>query len=113
VINLEYLKDYHQTPERFAERDVPPPEPIESGEDGTLEYEVDHIKDHRHTKRQGLQYLVSWLNYPAEEDSWEPAANLQGAQDAVQEYWKKEEERKKLAGRVHPRVSRSRGLTRA
>ncbi|GHJ83754.1 hypothetical protein NliqN6_0156 [Naganishia liquefaciens] len=64
---------------------------IPTGED--LEYEVDHIKDHRKSKQHGMQYLVSWLNYPPEEDSWEPAENLTGAQDAIREYWKKEEGR--------------------
>jgi hypothetical protein len=91
VINLEYLKDYHPTPDRFSARDVPPPEPIESAAGAEPEYEVDHIKDHRTTKKQGLQYLVSWLNYPPEEDSWEPADNLAGsAQEAIDEYWRKE-----------------------
>jgi hypothetical protein len=104
VVNLEYLKDYHPTPVRFAAREVPPPAPIEGGE-GEPEYEVDHIKDHRRTKRNGVQYLVSWLNYPPEEDSWEPAENLTGAQEAIDDYWKRENQRQKAAS---SRVSRSR-----
>lgn len=105
VVNLEYLKDHHTSPERFAARDVPPPAPIEGGVGNAPEYEVDHIKDHRSTKKNGMQYLVSWLNYPPEEDSWEPAENLEGAQEAIDDYWKKENARQKAST---SRVSRSR-----
>jgi hypothetical protein len=59
-----------------------------------LEYEVDHIKDHRTSKKHGMQYLVSWLNYPPEEDSWELAEYLKGAQEAIDQYWKSESARK-------------------
>jgi hypothetical protein len=45
-----------------------------------------YIKDHRKSKKHGLQYLVSQLNYSPVEDSWEPAANLRGAQEAIDEY---------------------------
>lgn len=83
---------------------MPPPAPIESGT-GEPEYEVDHIKDHRRTKRNGVQYLMSWLSYPPEEDSWEPAENLTGAQEAIDDYWKKENQPQKAST---SRVSRSR-----
>jgi hypothetical protein len=114
VINLEYLKDYHPTPERFSSRDTPPPEPIESADGAEPEYEVDHIKDHRTTKKKGLQYLVSWLNYPPEEDSWEPADNLkEGAQEAIDEYWKKESASNRTSSLpvTHNRSSRRKNST--
>ena len=33
-----------------------------------------------------LQYLVHWQGYDVSEDSWEPAINLEHAQEIVQEY---------------------------
>jgi hypothetical protein len=91
VINLEYLKDFHKNPERFSSRTVPPPEPIVSDLHDEPEYEVESIKDHRYTKQGNTEYLVSWLGYPPWEDSWQPAENLEGAQDAVADYWKRHE----------------------
>jgi hypothetical protein len=94
VINLEYLKDYHESPERFSSRVIPPPEPIVSTADDEPEYEIEEIKDHRYNRQSGeLEYLVSWLGYPPWEDSWQPAENLEGAQDAVDDYWRQHEKR--------------------
>ena len=33
-----------------------------------------------------MQYLVHWQGYDVSEDSWEPAINLEHAQEVVQEY---------------------------
>jgi transposase InsO family protein len=90
VINLEYLKEYHETPERFSSRITPPPDPIEDVESGELEYEVETVKDHRTTKRRGLEFLVSWVGYNSESDTWEPESNLSGAKQAIEEYWNRE-----------------------
>lgn len=90
VINLEYLKEYHESPERFSSRIVPPPEPIQDSGTGELKYEVDSIKDHRITKRKGLEFLVSWVGYNSESDSWEPEAHLSGSSEAVKDYWARE-----------------------
>jgi transposase InsO family protein len=107
VINLEYLKDFHESPERFASRDVPPPEPIISTADNEPEYEVDHIKDHRYTKTGQLEFLVSWLGYPPWEDSWQPADNLEGAQEAVADYWSKHSSQEgQLRGHTSARTGR-------
>jgi len=32
-------------------------------------------------------YLVSWLGYGSEHDSWEPEETLQGTPVAIEEYW--------------------------
>jgi hypothetical protein len=104
VINLEYLKDFHESPERFAYRDIQAPEPIISTADDEPEYEVDHINDHRYTHTGQLEYLVSWLGYPPWEDSWQPAENLEGAQEAVADYWSKHPSQEgKLRGRTSAR----------
>jgi hypothetical protein len=87
VIKSEYLKEYHESPERFSSRIVPPPEPVQDSGSGELEYEVERIKYHRIRRRKGLEFLVSWVGCKSESDSWEPEAHLSGSSDAVKEYW--------------------------
>jgi hypothetical protein len=50
----------------FPNRKLPCPPPVI---EGTEEYEVEYIKDHRDTRR-GRQYLVHWLGYPDTDDEW-------------------------------------------
>ena len=38
-------------------------------------YEVEDIVNHRHKKGK-VEYLIRWKNYNAEDDTWEPEANL-------------------------------------
>jgi chromobox protein 1 len=57
---------------------------------GEIEYEVESVKDHRVTKRRGLEFLVSWVGYNSESDSWEPEINLTGAKQLLEQYWAKE-----------------------
>ncbi|KAF9048029.1 hypothetical protein BDZ89DRAFT_1057990 [Hymenopellis radicata] len=40
------------------------------------DYIVDCIKDHRQAADGSYEFLVSWEDYPAEMDTWEPAGNL-------------------------------------
>jgi hypothetical protein len=67
--------------------------------DGELEYEVERILDHRtvnvrKVKKQkntpcntGDQYLVKWLGYGHEHNSWEPSSSLRNTQKLVDAYW--------------------------
>jgi len=34
----------------------------------------------------GLSYLVHWKGFPASENTWEPAAGLEGSQELVEEF---------------------------
>ena len=61
----------------------PPPEPVTI--EGEEEYEVDHIRDSKMFGRT-LKYLVRWTGYGEGEDTWEPAKNLEHAQEKVQEF---------------------------
>ena len=61
----------------------PPPEPVTI--EGEEEYEVDHIRDSKMFGRT-LKYLVRWMGYGEGEDTWEPAKNLEHAQEKVQEF---------------------------
>ena len=60
-----------------------PPPPIVV--DDNLEYHVDYITDFK--KQRGKPfYKVHWQGYSSYEDSWEPLANLEHAQEAIKEY---------------------------
>lgn len=56
-------------------------------EDGASEYEVEKILDHK--KIRGVQhYLVKWLGYSNEENTWEPANGLDNCHEVIDEYWR-------------------------
>ena len=66
----------------------PPPSLLIEGE---VEFEVDRILDHRDRplrKGQAHQYLVKWLGYGPEHNTWEPEQNLQNCQQSLRMYWK-------------------------
>ena len=61
-----------------------PPPPVEL--DGELEYEVEKLLDkriRRRGRRDVVEYLIKWLNYPHEHDSWEPVTNLTHCDDLL------------------------------
>eukprot|EP00882_Tetradesmus_deserticola_P000856 GHRQ01000930.1.p1 GENE.GHRQ01000930.1~~GHRQ01000930.1.p1 ORF type:complete len:1344 (+),score=98.92 GHRQ01000930.1:408-4034(+) len=62
---------------------VPPPTMI----DGELEYEVEVIVSHRFVGHGKLQFLVKWLSYGVEHNTWEPEANCANCPEKVSEYW--------------------------
>ena len=47
---------------------------------------VDKILCHRR-RTGGLEYLVRWMNFAPEHDFWEPANNLEDAQESIDRYW--------------------------
>ena len=58
----------------------PPPVSVDNQE----EYEVEEILDTRYsTRRKKQEYLVKWLGYPHEDNTWEPAENLTNAQKSI------------------------------
>ena len=84
VFHVSLLKPY-----RTDGRVQPPPLPFEL-EDGSEWYQVERICMHRERKvgkrKQGRRsYLVKWLGYGDEHNSWEPESNLTRA--CLQEYW--------------------------
>ncbi|ESK81243.1 hypothetical protein Moror_14422 [Moniliophthora roreri MCA 2997] len=65
---------------------APPPEVVEV--EGEEEHLVEEILDSR-VYRKKLQYLVRWEEYGEEEDSWEPAENIEHAKAKVKSFHKK------------------------
>jgi hypothetical protein len=82
VIKLELAK-----PDPITGQQLPPP-PEPEVIDGEVEYTVDQVLDSRVFRRK-LQYKVRWKDYGSESDSWEPAENLEHAQQAVAEFHQK------------------------
>jgi hypothetical protein len=89
VFHTSLLKEY--IPSRMAK---PPPVPIEV--DGELEYEVSRILTHREkkcrsSKSGGMnikkEYLIEWLGYGAEHNTWEQEGNLTNCSEILKEYW--------------------------
>ena len=83
VFHVSKLKPY-----KASGRVQPPPVPIEI--EGELEYEVERILDKWVTKRRhksdAVEYLVKWLGYGHEHNSWEPAKSLANTQKLVQTF---------------------------
>jgi len=79
----------------------PPPSLIE----GQEEFEVHMMLDHRDrlvsTKGHKREFLVRWLGYGPEHDTWEPEENLQNCQESLGRYWKSLEQRQS----AHEKVS--------
>jgi hypothetical protein len=83
VFHVQLLKPY-----RTDGQVKPPPPPIEI--DDSLEYEVERVLEHREVKR-GKQirkeYLIKWLGYHYEHNTWEPEKHLAGCKDILTQYW--------------------------
>ena len=88
VFHVSKLKSYQPNNVDFPSRvqdDRPPPEII----DGEPEYEVDRViakRIRRIDRRNQVEYLVLWRNYPESEATWEPLDNLSNAPDAIEDY---------------------------
>jgi hypothetical protein len=66
----------------------PPPPPVLLND--TLAYEVEKILLHRSVKRGSKsvkEYLVKWVGYGPENNTWEPEQNCMYAPDRLQDYW--------------------------
>ena len=51
----------------------------------TPEWEVEEVIQHRWVRGK-IQYLVKWMNYPPESNSWEPKVNLKNCKDLINNY---------------------------
>src|SRR6202045_1739673 len=95
VFNELLLTPY--LPPSFPSQNPPPPPPA-TIEDNHLEYEVEVILDVKKVGR-GVKYLVKWLGYPVEENTWEPQQNLTNVALLLQDFFLQYPDKAKLAGR--------------
>ena len=71
---------------RSSHDPLPPPPPPLVGRDGEERWIVEALVGHRQTNRT-RQYLVHWLGFPKEFDSWEPRhVLLEDVPDLVEDY---------------------------
>src|SRR5229473_889303 len=82
VFHASLLLPYQENAVHGPNFSQPPPDLIQ----GTEEYEVEHLINHRcHGKSQTLQYFVKWKGYPESNNTWEPAQNIH-APDLLKKY---------------------------
>ena len=83
VFHVSLLKEYR---EDGSVKPPPPPSLI----DDVLEYEVERVLCHR-TRKIGrsvkTEFLIKWLGYGAEHNTWEPEVNLTNCPEVLSEYW--------------------------
>ena len=82
VFHVSLLKRYHSNGSQ-------PPPPFVY-QDNMEEYAVERILAHRdirsgRSKKQ--EFLVKWVGYPSENNTWEPAAGLKNCKAELQKYW--------------------------
>ncbi|SPC63757.1 uncharacterized protein UHOD_11323 [Ustilago sp. UG-2017b] len=85
VFQVDRLEPYVANPIPIRVQPPPPP-PVEIESD--IEYEVKQVLnskvDHRYS--DPLFYLVCWVGYGPDHNSWEPASNLTHASDMIAEF---------------------------
>ena len=81
----------------FPSQKLPPPPPP-TIDDDHLEYDVEAILDVKKVGR-GVKYLVKWLGYPVEENTWEPRRNLTNVALLLRDFFQQHPDKAKLAGR--------------
>jgi Chromo (CHRromatin Organisation MOdifier) domain len=81
VINVSHIHLYRQS--HIPQQTAPEPPPVEI--EGEFKYKVEQILD-SWLYRGNLQYLVKWLGYTKEHNTWEPASNLINSKEAVDKF---------------------------
>ena len=85
--------------------------PIEEAPDGTPIYEVEHI-----LAQQGegptAKYLVKWKGFPESEATWEPLSNLTNCAQALRDFKRNYNKKRKNAEETQPRRCVTRSQTR-
>lgn len=83
VFNIEHLRKYEESSTEMGDRTLMPESRRTRVE--APEYEVESIVGHRRMGKN-LQYLVRWLGYGPQYDTWEPARGMRNASTLVRKY---------------------------
>jgi hypothetical protein len=104
TLNIDRLKPYRDGRLAFPDRPLPEnrPPPEATLENGAAVYKVESILAKMGAGARA-KYLVKWLGYPTWESTWEPAASLRNAADAVAEYENQLADRNLNAMKILPR----------
>ena len=89
VFHVSQLKLYRKPEDN--RRKYSKPDPIVTP-DGTEEYEVEEVENHRKRRRgrtTKIEYLIFWKGYPVHEANWKPEENLANAPEKVAEYYRR------------------------
>ena len=79
VMNIEHVKPFlhpREGQQRYK------PGAVYIGEDGSEDFEVEEIVDSQMHKDK-LQYLVKWVGWDSESNTWEPESHLANAPEAL------------------------------
>ena len=82
VFHVSRLTPERRPPMEHQVKHTKPPPAIDTH---TPEWEVEEVIQHRWVRGK-IQYLVKWLNYPPESNSWEPKANLKNCKELINAY---------------------------
>lgn len=115
TVNIEQLKPYWDGGAEFRTRvrqEQSRPDAVYTEDNGAEVFEVEAIRAARANHKRGRrEWLVKWRGWPEAESTWEPAVNLAGAEQLLQEFdAQQEEERRDVqAGRRRsPRLAEAR-----
>ena len=82
VLHVDLLIPHRQTEAYGETYPQPPPELIDGEEEYEIEEIIEQCTDKRRRKKQ---YLVSWVGYPASENSWVDESDIH-APELLEEY---------------------------
>ena len=85
IIEIEHHQ-HAKVDQQVLQPDQPELVDDDEDEDEDMEYEVEAILNSKTTGKRGKQYLVKWKGYETDEATWEPAAALKNAREAVREF---------------------------
>ncbi len=80
VFHVGLLEPYH------ADGRCQPP-PVTLFLDGDVQYEIESVLAVREARHNKKQFLVKWLGYGPEHNTWEPEANLTNCSEVLQTFW--------------------------
>lgn len=87
VISVAHLSTVPDGRDPFY-RDAPPPGPVQDNQNRDDEYEIETLLNYRQSGRgSGLEYLIKWLGYNNEYNTWHYESYLDNAKELVDEYW--------------------------